>query len=392
MSRVTMSRARQFFRAAWNEPRAPDAPRRVWRDGVLIALLLPTAVLEGILRPDIPWRIAGLIIVVGLLPTLLWRRTRPLHAVAIAFGTHTLVELLALAAGSDPPELYSAAYVLLLPYALFRWGSGREKVMGLPVILMPPVLSFTLHPIELADMIGGSAVLFAALELGTVVRYRAKARSRQFEEVKVFERERLARDLHDTVAHHISAIAIRAQAGLAVSATDPAAARSALQVIEAEASRTLSEMRSMVRVLRHEDGQAAVLAPVPLISDLGGLSRLGADRPAVQVEITGEVGELAPALSAAVYRLAQESVTNAHRHARHASRIAVSVAADERAVRLRVSDDGEPVHPRADTSPGYGLIGMTERAGLLGGSLSAGPDPEGGWTVTAELPRNGSAS
>ena len=96
-------------------------------------------------------------------------------------------------------------------------------------------------------------------------------------------------------------------------------------------------------------------------------------------------------MEAAIYRLVQESVTNARRHARHATRIEVRVAADETAIRLRVRDDGEsaPSHPTVPA--GYGLTGMIERAHLLGGTCEAGPDPAGGWTVSAALPLTGAA-
>lgn len=106
--------------------------------------------------------------------------------------------------------------------------------------------------------------------LGAAFRYRASARMRELDQVKLLERERLARDLHDTVAHHVSAIAIRAQAGLATSVLQPDAATDALHVIEAEASRTLAEMRSMVRVLRRNE--PADLAPSPGITDLEQLA------------------------------------------------------------------------------------------------------------------------
>ena len=95
-------------------------------------------------------------------------------------------------------------------------------------------------------------------------------------------------------------------------------------------------------------------------------------------------------MGAAVYRLAQESITNAVRHARHATRIDVVVTGEDDCLRLTVADDGEPgVNGRA--VPGYGIVGMTERATLLGGSLEAGPGPDRGWTVRAVLPRTGAA-
>ncbi|MFE0038348.1 sensor histidine kinase [Streptomyces sp. NPDC059015] len=377
-------------RALWGETSAPDSPRPGWRDWALVGVLVPAAVLEGVLRPDVPWRALSLVVGVGLIPTVLWRRTKPLLMVGIAFGTVLFTQVWTLLLGGEQPGLNTMVYVLLLPYALFRWGSKREAMLGLPVVLVPAAISVPLTNTGPGDAIAGLAILFASMALGEALRYRAYARARQLEQVKLVEREQLARDLHDTVAHHVSAIAIRAQAGLAVSATDPAAAGEALRVIETEASRTLAEMRSMVRVLRRVDERAG-LSPLPLVADLHDLRHVGAG-PTVDVEITGDVVGLAPALSTAVYRLVQESVTNARRHARHASRIAVSVSTDERSVHLRVSDDGDTVHPRTGGSPGYGLLGMAERAGLLGGSLSAGPNPGRGWTVTAVLPRNGSAS
>jgi signal transduction histidine kinase len=130
------------------------------------------------------------------------------------------------------------------------------------------------------------------------------------------------------------------------------------------------------------------LSPAPGVRDLAALGRRGrGGGPDVDVELLGDLDDLSPAVGSAVYRLAQESVTNARRHARHATRIAVSVAADEASVRLRVSDAGDVSATRPAASPGFGLVGMTERASLLGGTCEAGPDGDRGWTVTAVLPR-----
>ena len=206
------------------------------------------------------------------------------------------------------------------------------------------------------------------------------ARQREVQQVRTLERGELARELHDTVAHHVSAIAIQAQAGRAVAATDPAAAVEALAVIEAEASRTLYEMRTMVRVLR--DGEAADYAPQRGISDLDELTRMS---PLVQVHRAGDLAGLPQPVEVAVYRICQESVTNAIRHALNATAVTVEVTGDVGVVRLRVHDDGEAARPA--TTVGYGLLGMAERAKLLGGACQAGPDPAGGWTVEATLPR-----
>jgi signal transduction histidine kinase len=314
-------------------------------------------------------------------PTLLWRRTRPLLMVAIAFPTCLVGEVVV---GGDL-KFNTLAFLLLLAYSLYRWGSGREAVLGSAIILAKIGVSALLGYISVGDALAGVVVVSAAVAAGAALRYRAGARQRELDQVKLLERERLARDLHDTVAHHVSAMAIRAQAGLATLDSQPAAAADALRVIEAEASRALAEMRTMVRALRRDE--PADRTPTPRIADLEQLAGRSRPGPVVDVELVGDVDALPPSVGTAIYRLAQESVTNARRHARHATRIHVRVAADETSVQLRVSDDGEGAAVRAAGSPGYGLIGMIERADLLGGTVEAGPDPERGWTVTAVLPR-----
>jgi len=378
---------RDILRSVWDEPRAADPPRRVWRDWALVGALVPLALLEGALRADLADRAISVLVVVALAPTLLWRRTSPLLMTAIAFGATGLTSL---AMGGEQPEMYTMAAVLTLPYALFRWGSGREVVLGSVIVLVNVYLSMVAADIGLSDVVGGSAVLSSTIALGVAFRYRARARMREIDQVKLLERERLARDLHDTVAHHVSAMAIRAQAGLATSASSPEAAADALRLIEAEASRTLAEMRAMVRVLRRN--QPAELAPNPRITDLEQLASRPHTGPSVDVEISGDLDGFPPAVGTAIYRLAQESVTNAVRHARDATRIEVRVTADDTSVRLRVRDDGHADATRPTVTPGYGLVGMIERAGLLGGTCEAGPNPDRGWTVTAVLPRSGLAT
>ncbi|MEV2270510.1 sensor histidine kinase [Nonomuraea africana] len=371
------------LRSVWDEPRPPRPPLRVWRDWALVAALVPLSVLEGVLRPDLPWRSLSMIVTVALVPTLLWRRSRPLLMVVIAFGVTALVPLVT---GGAFQETYTMVYLLLLPYALVRWGPGREVVIGLAVILVNVCRTMVFDHPGATDVIGAFAVLFATVTLGLASRYRAGARIRELDQIKLLEREQLARDLHDTVAHHVSAMAIRAQAGLATAESRPAAATEALRMIEAEASRALAEMRTMVRVLRRDE--PAELAPGRRIADLEQLASRSRSGPSVDVEIRGDLDDLPPSVGAAIYHLAQESVTNARRHARHATRIEVRVAADDTSVRLRVSDDGDPPAVRPAARPaGYGLIGMIERADLLGGTCEAGPNPDRGWTVTAVLPR-----
>jgi len=378
----------------WDEPRPPGPPPvPAWRDRALVAVLVVASVVEGVLRADdLPAPVFAVAIAVALAPVLLWRRSRPLLAVAITFTTCAVASLLIQA----DLGLSALAYLLILPFSLARWGAAREVAAGFAIMMAKLGLSLVLGYIGLADATLGFVVIFAATALGAAVRYRAGVRSRELAQAKLLERERLARDLHDTVAHHVCAIAIRAQAGLATAKSDPDAATEALRVIEREASRALTEMRTMVRALRREEQREQQgerhsepdVAPLPGVRDVEGLA--GPDRhggPVVDVHIHGDLDDLPPSVGSAIYRLAQESVTNARRHARHATRIAVSVAADDKSVRLRVSDDGEsgPVRPLA--ASGYGLVGMIERADLLGGTCEAGPDAGRGWTVTAVLPR-----
>ena len=371
-------------RALWDAPAAsPPPPRRVWRDWVLVGALPPLIVIEAALRTEVADRWVWAVVLVALVPTLLWRRIRPLTMLAAAFAVGTVVGL---ATGGDP-QLITTAYFLILVYAVMRWGSGRAMLGGAAIVLAGVAVPALVEPPPLGDLIGALAVVVTTSTLGVAFRWRAGARERELEGVRLLEREQLARDLHDTVAHHVSAIAIQAQAGTAVAPHDPAAAAEVLRVIEGEASRTLDEMRSMVRVLRRAD--AAELAPAPGIADVRRLAQVANGGPAVEVRVDGEADadDLPPAVGAAVFRIAQEAVTNARRHARHATRIDVHVQADADGVRLEVRDDGEPA---ASASAGYGLTGMAERAALLGGTCTAGSAPDGrGWAVIAVLPRAG---
>jgi signal transduction histidine kinase len=276
-------------------------------------------------------------------------------------------------------------FIVVLPYSLFRWGAGREAAIGLAIIVVAGVVGTAVDYTGAVDSVLGGLFLLFPAALGASVRYRATSRVREMDQVRLRERQQLARELHDTVAHHVSAIAIRAQAGRVVAASSPDAAVDALGVIEEEASRTLAEMRGMIGVLR-EGGEEPELAPQRGVADIERLARGVRDRPRVEVDLSGDLDDLGPPVGAAIYRIAQESITNSVRHARRATRVEVSVAGDVDCVRLTVSDDGD-AGSTGRSSAGYGLVGMAERAMLLGGTLQAGPSPDGGWTVTAVLPR-----
>ena len=380
---------RTAARSLWAEPRAPAPPARVWRDWLLVAVLVPTAVLEGLLREDLAWPVVAIAVALVAISTLLWRRTRPLLAVAVAFGSIGAAAVAELLWADEPVGLYTSICVLLLPYALLRWGAGREAAIGLAIILACCVIGIAADDTGVVDAVAGTVFLLFPAALGASVRYRASSRLREIDQFKLRERQQLARELHDTVAHHVSAIAIQAQAGRTVAAARPEAAVRALEVIEEEASRTLAEMRTMVGVLR--DGDEADRAPQRGVVDIERLARDAAHGPRVEVELTGEFAALRPAVGAAVYRLAQEAITNATQHARHATRIDVQVAGEDDCVRLTVRDDGDAGAADGSRS-GYGLVGMAERAALLGGTFEAGPGPDTGWTVNAVVPRAGAGT
>jgi signal transduction histidine kinase len=371
------------LRSLWAEPRAADAPARVWRDWVLAGVVMVTALLEGVRRDDVAWRPFATIVAVGLAAVLLWRRTHPLACVVAGFGTAMALGLATLTGGAPHVGLDTMVYVVLvLVYALVRWGSGREIVIGLTVVLVAAVIGMVADATGPADVIGGFGILVAAAAGGAAFRYRAESWRRALDQIRSQERVGLARELHDVVAHHVSAIAVQAQAGRTLAGQRPEAALEALEVIEGEASRTLAEMRAMVRVLR--DGAPTDYTPQPGIADLPSLARRDSV-PVVDVEVQDDLDELPRQVDTAVYRLVQEALTNALRHARNASRVQIRVAQGEGRLRLRVVADGR-IDPARPASHGFGLLGMTERVELLGGTLRAGPAPEGGWAVDAELP------
>ncbi|WP_324276710.1 sensor histidine kinase [Blastococcus brunescens] len=378
--------------ALWAEPRPADPPARVWRDWALVVVLVAGTFVEMLLREDKAW--APLVVSVSLVVAacLLWRRTQPLAAFAVAFGALLAFDVVRIVAAPaqglpagpvDTTGLLSIAGVLLLPYALLRWGAGREVALGLALMLVWLPVTHVADPTSPAEMVAGYGFFLFSAAMGAAVRYRTSSRVREIEQVRLRQRNELARELHDTVGHRVSAIAVQAQAGRALSAADPERALATLVTIEEEASRTLKEMRALVGVLR--DGTDADLAPRRGVADIERLARPGGEVLGVRVQVSGDVDAVDSAVSTAVYLIAAEAVTNATRHAAGATQVTIDVAASRGQVRLRIHDDGAA--STAGSAPaGFGLRGMAERASLLGGTLQAGPDPHGGWSVDASLP------
>jgi signal transduction histidine kinase len=369
-------------RSLWHEPRPADAPPVGRLDWLLVGVLAVAAVAESVLRPDLAWRPAVTVLAVAMLPALLWRRSHPLVAALVGWGVAGLLSVLQLTAHTGDLGLDAMLGILILLYSLVRWGSGREVVLGTACVAVVVTLGMYASSTGWADVFGGTVLVLLIVALAVVFRYRADLWHRRQREIRNQERVALARELHDTVAHHVSAIAVQAQAGGVVAGIQPDKAADVLAAIESEAARTLAEMRSMVRVLREED--AVTYSPQPGVADLAALARSDAT-PAVEVSLDVSSARLAGPVDAALYRLAQESLTNALRHAQGATRVGIDVRRESDTVKLRVADDGR-TEPGPAPEPGFGLLGMAERARLLGGSFSAGPGPEGGWVVEAVLP------
>ncbi|OUD95166.1 Sensor histidine kinase LiaS [Clavibacter michiganensis subsp. michiganensis] len=202
------------------------------------------------------------------------------------------------------------------------------------------------------------------------------------------ERTRMARELHDVAAHHLTALVVQAGAAERLVDLDPERAKDSLRGIRRQGRETLDALRSIVGILRQgsdgEGGGEAGTAPVPGLADLPGL--VAAARTSgteVQERTTGEAPALAPLADVTAYRTVQESLANARRHA-PGSAVTLTTASGPARIALTIENALPAAAPA--TAPGYGLVGMRERAALVGGRLEAGPTGSGTWRVRLELP------
>jgi signal transduction histidine kinase len=203
------------------------------------------------------------------------------------------------------------------------------------------------------------------------------------------ERLRLARELHDVVAHAMSVIAVQSGVGAHIANTQPKEAAKALMAIEATSRAALEELRRLLGVLRQADGPQGDLAPVPGLADLEGLlAELAKAGLAVKLRVNGTRPPLPAGVDLSAFRIVQEALTNVVKHAGSA-RAQVVIGYGEQDVKVEVTDDGRGAvtsvsDGRAGT--GHGLIGMRERVAAFGGDLEIGPGPDGGFRVAARLP------
>jgi signal transduction histidine kinase len=245
-------------------------------------------------------------------------------------------------------------------------------------------------------------LITAAWFLGDIVRRwqtLAREHSAQVRELQVFreelarhavtaERVRIARELHDVVAHSMSIVAMHAGAGRLAVGTDPEAERTALGVIEDTTRGALGEMRRLVAVLR-EEGEAQVpLGPMHGLSDLPELAAgVAAAGVTIDVRTTGDLASLPDGVSLAAYRVVQEALTNVVRHAAPTrARVLVAAEADDTLYLSVENDPGAENQHTGAAGGGHGTTGMRERVELYGGTLASGPADDGGWRVVAEIP------
>jgi signal transduction histidine kinase len=200
------------------------------------------------------------------------------------------------------------------------------------------------------------------------------------------ERLRIARELHDVVAHSMSVIAVQSGVANHVIDSRPAQARQALATIEATSRSALVELRRLLGVLRQGDDPVASLEPNPGMAEIGRLAdQIRSAGVEVELKIEGEPGELPPGVDLSAFRIAQEGLTNVLKHGGGVARVLVRYSPG--AVAVEIADDGRAGTDGAPAEgTGHGLIGMRERVAVFGGELTAGPVPGGGYRMSARLP------
>ena len=307
---------------------------------------------------------------------LIFRRTHLKTATAVI----TLATLSLLSSGETTPEpaaaIFAQAWVLYLVAERYR--GWVALTLGPPFVLL--VLSSGEPTLSNVLLIAAS---FGALGVGSARRLAGEVSEVRAEQAALEERARIARELHDVVAHHVSTIAIQADTARLTTPGLPAEGGERLEAIGQTARDAMTEMRRVLGVLR--TGEAEGLEPQPALDRVGELldTARAAGTP-VRFALEGRVAPLAPGVELTAYRIVQEALTNARKHAPGAT-VDVSLRYAPDALRLCVRDDGPGPH---DASPaGQGLRGMRERVAMVGGELEAGAADGGGFLVQATLPR-----
>lgn len=374
-----------------------------WRTDVALALGLGAVELVAVLIVS-RWQperhpldpLAVSLLAVGA-AVLVIRRQYPLLTLGLAFAATLAYWLLSYPRG---PIFLSMMVVI------FTLATGGRRMLAW-VSLLAGFVAFVWLPSWLGQeqepgppaifgLAGWMLVLAATAEMVrfrrerelAAVSARAEEARRQISE----ERVRIAREMHDVLAHSITVINVQAAVALHLIDERPEQARTALATIKDVSKETLGELRSVLQALRQGD-EPPQRAPTPTLARLDELiSRATTAGLQIRTEIAGSLDSLPVGVDLAAYRIVQEALTNVIRHAGAAS-ATVRVCHQDGALTLEVDDEGGAVTPLAEPdseqSPGRGIVGMRERAAALGGTVEAGPRPEGGFKVLARLPLDG---
>jgi signal transduction histidine kinase len=358
----------------------------------VLALALAVPTVAGLVADEqleAPAWLIGPLAALTALP-LAARRYRPLGVFAVTVAAWLAILL----AGVDT----FAPGVLVATYTLAAHCERRVALRAgiVALLLLGPANAFSSGRLQEEAAIPTLVALAAAWILGDNMRTR-RAYYRELEEkAERLERERgenerraaaeeqarIARELHDVIAHNVSVMTLQAAGAREVFDADPARARDALEAIESTGRDALAELRRLLGVAG--DG-SATLAPQPGLAHLEALvDQVRAAGLTVDLAVEGETQDVPPGVGLSVYRVIQEALTNTLRHA-FASRVWVLVRRREDALEVEVLDDGAGP-PVTATADGRGLVGMRERVALFGGDLDAGPRPEGGFRVRARFP------
>ena len=383
-------------------------PRVQGAGDALLAFVLAATSVVPVLGGDPSWgrpKALGVVLALASTVPVAWRARRPLTVCAVVLAANGGCVYVA-----APMQ---AAFQPFLALVLCGYSVG-SRAEGRPSIWVPPALAVAAIPMfALAVAVGqdpGNAIpsyvwLIAAWAIGRVVRsWRLKnlaleranreldmQRELQAQAAVMVERGRIARELHDVIAHNVSMMVVQAGAAERVLDGDHPHVRKALDVIATTGRQTVDEMRALLGVLRADAGLGG-LTPQPSLDDLGELVRgvREAGLP-VTLRIDGEPCQLSQALGLSAFRIVQEALTNALRHAGPAQ-AEVTIRYQAAAVELEIRDtgggrDGQPGPERVNGhGPGHGLVGMRERVAMFGGEFTAAPAPGGGYLVRARMP------